>query len=326
MAILGCGGMAADHAQRYAVHPDVEIVGLCDVSPKGLDAFIELNLKGYEPRPQTFTDATQMYAETRPDAVTIVTPHTLHYDHAIQALNAGCHILMEKPMVTDSEQAHALAAAASASGKLFLIGYNTPCTAAINYIRETIRSGALGKLELVSGWLSQEWKRVSTGTWRQDAALSGGGAMYDTGAHLFNTLVWTVEQPVEVVHAFIDNLDAPVDINGTANLRFANGVLATLAIGGNCPPSGSYLTYMFDGGRIDCNGWFGNWIKVYKGKEELTELHLDDSQAPVENFVDAILGRAEPRTSVLNGVIQSEIMDAIYESARTGQVARPVKR
>jgi predicted dehydrogenase len=259
--------------------------------------------------------------------VTIVTPHTMHYDHAVQALEAGCHILMEKPMVTESGQAHDLAAKVKASGKVFVIGYNTPCTPAIDYVRRTIRSGELGKLELVSGWLAQNWKKMTVGMWRQKPELSGGGQMYDSGAHIFNTLVWTVEQPVAAVHAFGDNQETAVDINGTANIRFANGVLATLTISGNCASNGADMAFLFEDGKIECDGWGGGWVKAWKGNDEITDLKLDTTlKSPGDNFIDAILGRAEPRTSPENGIVQSEIMDAIYESAATGQVAKPKSR
>jgi predicted dehydrogenase len=324
MAILGCGGMAGGHAWHFAAHPDVDIVALCDVSENVVNGFIERNLKDYAPKPQIFTDAAQMYAEAKPDAVTIVTPHTMHFEHAMQALDAGCHILMEKPMVTESAQAHALAKRVAEVGKIFVIGYNTPCTPVFAYIRDAIRSEKFGKLELVSGWLSQDWRRLTIGTWRQKPELSGGGQMYDSGAHIFNSLVWTVEQPVEAVQAFVDNMDTPVDINGIANIRFQNGVIANITISGNCPVDGSKMVYLFDNGRIECDGWSGKWIKAWKGKEEITDIALDTaSSTPGDNFIDAILGRAEARTSPINGINQSEIMDAIYESARTGQVAKP---
>lgn len=318
--------MAGGHARRLAGHDDAELVALCDVSEEVLNGFVERNLGGYEPRPAFFTDSAQMYAQAKPDAVVIVTPHTLHFGHAMQALEAGCHVLMEKPMVTDSGQAHELAKKVEETGKVFVIGYNTPCTPIMAYIREVVRNGELGQLELVSGWLSQGWMKATTGTWRQNPALSGGGQMYDSGAHIFNSLVWTVEQPIDAVQAFIDNKDTPVDINGTANIRFANGVLATITISGNCPANGSKLTYLFDDGRIEVDGWSASWIKVWKGNEEI-EVGLDSSTTkPVDNFIDAILGRAQPRTAPINGINQSELMDAIYESARTGQVAKPVKR
>ena len=68
----------------------------------------------------------------------------------------------------------------------------------------------------------------------------------------------------------------------------------------------------------------GSWIKVYKGAQEIKYPQITgEQQTPNDNFIDAILGRAEPRTSAENGIIQSQLMDAIYESARTGQPASP---
>ncbi|MFN3653379.1 MAG: Gfo/Idh/MocA family protein [Armatimonadota bacterium] len=327
VAILGCGGMAGVHARRFKDNPDARIVALSDVSKECLNAFVEENLADYEPKPALFTDAAQMYAEAKPDAVVIVTPHTLHYDHGVQALEAGCHVLMEKPMVTDSDQAYKLAEKVKETGKIFVIGYNTPCTPAFRYLREVVRTKELGKLELVSGWLAQNWMRATAGTWRQQPELSGGGQMYDSGAHLFNSLVWTVEQPVSEVQAFVDNHGMPVDINGTANIRFADGTLATITISGNCPVNGIGMSLIFENGRVEVDGWSGTWIKVFRGGEGEIQPDLQGkAQTPNDNFIDAILGRAEPQTTPQNGINQSELMDAIYESARTGAIARPKSR
>lgn len=327
VAILGTGGMAGAHARRYKDNPDVRIVALCDVKEDIVKGFIERNLKDYRPKPKIYTDPAKMYEEAKPDAVSIVTPHTLHYKHGLQAIKAGCHVLMEKPMVTDADQAHKLAKAVAKAGKIFVVGYNTPCTPAFRYLRDLIRSGELGKLETVTGWQTQNWMKGTTGSWRQNPKLSGGGQMYDSGAHMFNSLVWSVEQPIDQVFAFVDNLGAPVDINGTVNIRFANGVLATMTIAGNCPASAAGMYYTFDGGRVDIDGWGGGWIKVWKGGQEVKDVQLSgETQSPNDNFIDAILGRAEPQTSPLNGVIQSELMDAIYQSAETGQAASPKSR
>ena len=165
------------------------------------------------------------------------------------------------------------------------------------------------------------------GSWRQDPSLSGVGQMYDSGAHLFNSLVWLVEQPIDTVFAFTDNIDTPVDINGTANIKFGNGVLATITIVGNCPSSSAGMYLSFDGGRVEVDGWSGQWIKVYdkSGQVKYPEIP-GKAETPNDNFINAILGRAEPQTSPVNGIIQSELMDAIYESAKTGQAAHPKKR
>jgi predicted dehydrogenase len=242
----------------------------------------------------------------------------------MQALSAGCHVLMEKPMVTESSQAHRLAAHVKETGKILTIGYNTPCTPTFRYLREVVRSKELGKLETVTGWLTQNWKRGTTGSWRQDPSLSGGGQMYDSGAHLFNSLVWTVEQPIAEVFAFIDKMGTPVDINGTANIRFADDTLAVITVVGNCASDGAGMYLSFENGRVEIDGWGGGWIKVFKAGKGQIEPELEGKpETPNDNFINAILGRAKPQTSPINGVQQSELMDAIYDSGRTGQPARP---
>lgn len=323
MAILGCGGMAGAHANRFKNHPDVELVACCDVSTQVVDGFIAKHLGELKAKPRVFTDPAAMYREAKPDAVTIVTPHTMHYDHGVQAMEAGCHVLMEKPMVTNAEQAHALAAKAAATKRIVVVGYNSPCTPEMQFTRETIRNGSLGKLELVSGWLSQDWMKATAGSWRQKPELSGGGQAYDSGAHLLNSVCWSVESDIALVFACLDNHGTPVDINSAITIRFTNGVLGNIVVGGNCRSSGCNLTYCFENGRIDVDGWGGNWIKVYNPEQVKYPVIPGKAQSPNDNFVDAILGRAQPCTSPRNGIVQSELMDAIYESARTGQPAKP---
>ncbi len=325
IAILGTGGMGGTHAERLRQNPDVELAALCDVSTEILEKFIaRLKLGDGGSRPRLFTDPAAMFREARLDAVAIITPHTLHFDHAMLAADAGLHVLMEKPMVTSAEQAHALAARFQATGKIFTIGYNTPCTPEFDWLRTAIRNRTFGRLELVSGYLSQDWMRLTTGSWRQNPKLSGGGQAYDSGAHLLNSLCWTVESDIAEVFAFLDNHGTPVDINAAINLRFTSGVLASIVVSGNCPADGAAMHFMFENGRVDIDGWSGEWIHVWDraGKVKYPVIP-GRRQTPDDNFVDAILGRAAPRTSLQNGIVQSELMDAIYASARTGLPAKP---
>jgi predicted dehydrogenase len=270
-----------------------------------------------------FTDPATMFREADLDAVAIVTPHTLHFDHAMLAADAGLHVFMEKPMVTASAQAHALANRFKATGKIFTIGYNTPCTPEFDWLRSAIRLKTFGRLELVSGYLAQGWMQITAGTWRQNPKLSGGGQAYDSGAHILNSLCWSVESDIAEVFALVDDHGTPVDINSSINLRFANGVLASIVVSGNCPANGASMHFMFEHGRVDIDGWCGEWMHVWEGGTKVSPVLPGRRQTPDENFVDAILGRAESRTSLQNGIVQSELMDAIYESARTGRPARP---
>lgn len=326
VALLGCGRMMGRHAARLLSNPDAEIVGLCDVSESVTSSFASEHFKGAGPAPAQFTEPADMLAALTPDAVFISTPHTQHFRHGMMALEAGCHVFMEKPMVTSLEDAYAIEDAAKRAGKVFVIGYNTPCSPQFNYVRNTVRDRSLGRLELVTGFLSQNWMKGTSGSWRQDPALSGGGQAYDSGAHLFNSLCWSVEKDVSEVFAFVDNHGTPVDINSVTSIRFSDGTLANITVSGNSPGSGTFMVFIFENGRIEIDGWNGSWIRVFNGNEQVDNPPIPaalGASSPDDNFVDAVFGRAEAKTGPRNGVIHAQLMDAIYESQRTGMPARP---
>lgn len=328
LAMIGCGGNSSGHARRMNGNPDVQIVGGCDVNTDIVDAYIDRNLPDLKPRPKAYDDLDKMLAEVKADAVLISTPHTLHFEQGMKSLDAGCHVFMEKPMVTDAGDAYKITEKVEETGKVFVIGYNTACSANFYYLREQIRSGALGKLELVIGYITQNWLRATAGAWRQVPELSGGGQAYDSGAHLLNSLCWSVESSVGEVFAFIDNCGAKVDINSSINVRFESGVFASIVVSGNCPsPGGTHMAFIFDDGRVEIDGWGGGWMRVFKGNAAVESPEVPDvGSTPDDNFIDAIMGRAEQRTTARMGIIQSELMDAIYKSARTGQPAKPKSR
>ncbi|MDE0026386.1 MAG: Gfo/Idh/MocA family oxidoreductase [Spirochaetaceae bacterium] len=326
IGILGCGRMSRNHAKRILEHPDAELVALCDVDTGLIERWVEENLLeplAGSPAPPAYADAAAMYREAALDAVVISTPHTAHFEHGKQAIAAGCHVFMEKPMVTDTAQARELERLVAASGRILVVGYNTPSTPAFRYLREVVRAGTLGKLELVDGFLSQGWRASTTGTWRQDPALSGGGQAYDSGSHLLNSVVWTVESSPERVFAFMDNQGTPVDINSVLAVRFANGVMASITVSGNCAAAGAGLVFIFENGRVEIDGWTGSWIRVYGADGEIEPELPGGAAAPIVSFIDAVLGRAEPASSPRNGVIYSELMDAVYASAASGAPASP---
>lgn len=329
IAFLGCGGFMGVHANRIKQIPDARLVALCDVTAEQVERFIQKNLADLPERPAVFTSAREMYQTARPDAVFIATPHTLHFEHGMEALDHGCHVYMEKPMVTRLDHAYQLAERVRQAGKVFVVGYNSPCSAEFAYLRNLIRQKELGRLELVTGFLVQGWMKGTVGKWRQDPALSGGGQAYDSGAHLLNSLCWSVEQDVEEVFAYVDNHGTPVDINSLFVIKFAGGTRAAITVGGNCPADVGVLHFIFENGRVEIDAWQGSWINVFKGRERVKYPPITPDMghaSPTHNFVEAILGKTEARTGPRNGIIQSQLMDAIYESARTGAPARPQRR
>jgi len=324
VGILGCGMMSGAHARRWKASDKVEIVALCDCDEAKIKSLLDRRLDDYSPIPTFYTDAADMYAKANLDAVAIVTPHSLHYEQAVQALDAGCNVVLEKPMVTRTDNACKLAEKVEQSGKVLVVCYNTSFTPPFVYLRDTIRNKTLGNLEMVNGYLSQGWKKATEGSWRQKLNVSGGGQAFDSGCHLMNSLCWSVESRVAEVFAVMDNQGTEVDINSCITARFENGVIASVAISGNCPDDGCHMVFIFDGGRVEIDGWEGKWIRVHVPGQEVTEPELPaGSDNPNDNLVEAILGREEPRVTAQNGIIQCELMEAVYESAKTGQPARP---
>ena len=327
LAIIGCGGNSGAHARRLRDREEVDIVACCDISDEIVGRYIDNHLNEHGHSPASYTDLSKLLAQTGPDAVMISTPHTLHFEQAMAALEAGCHVLVEKPMVTSLDHAYQLSDKVEETGKILTIGYNTPCTPEFNHLRKMIRNGDLGRLEMVTGYITQNWMSFTGGTWRQEPSLAGGGQAYDSGAHLLNSLCWSVESDVSEVFAYLDNHGTKVDVNSVINVRFVNGVLAAIAVSGNCANTSSYAAFIFEGGRVEIDGWSGRWIRIYDGNGLQKYPHIiGQPQTPDDNFIDAILGRAEPRTTPRNGIVQSQLMDCIYESARTGKPAKPNTR
>lgn len=325
IAFQGCGRYMKNHADRILKIADTQLVALCDVTTEQVEKFIQTNLSNLAEKPVVFTDAKLMYEQAKPDAVFIATPHTLHFEHACEALDAGCHVYLEKPMVTNLNQAYELAQKVEQTNRILVVGYNSPCSPEFAFLQSVIASGELGKLEVISGHIAQNWMNLTIGLWRQKPELSGGGMAYDTGAHLLNSLCWSVQSDVDTVFAMVDNHDTPVDINSVFVIKFTNGVMASIAVAGNSNANAGSLSFMFEHGRIDIDGWAGSWLRMYKDEVEIKYPPITDDmghQSPTHNFIDCIQGKAQPRTSARNGIIQSQLMDAIYESARTGLPAK----
>jgi predicted dehydrogenase len=323
IGVVGSGGIIAKHIGHLADRTDARIVALCDVNPEMIQArqeafFEDRQVNGY-------ATPEEMYANEQLDAVIITTPHTLHYGQAVQALEAGCHVFLEKPMTTSSKDAIQLAAKAEEREKVVAVGYNTASKPTFQYLREQIRNQTWGSLEMVSGFLSQNWMTLTTGLWRQDPALSGGGQAYDSGAHILNSLLWSVESEPETVFAFTDNKSCAVDINSVMSIRFANGVLGNITISGNCAADGRHMAFIFEKALVEIDGWGGDWIKVHaNGKAEEPEIDIHEV-FPINNFVEAVQGKAQVAASTKNGINHSLLMDGIYASAQSGLPVHPAE-
>jgi predicted dehydrogenase len=323
-ALVGCGGMANWHAQELKKIPEVSVVALCDTRPEQTKAFREkyfADAKEFADYDLLLSQATEL----KVDAVVLVTPHTTHYSQAKAALLAGLNVLVEKPMVTSSEHAYDLWATQVKAGRQLGITFQAPYTAEYQYIKEMRDLGRLGKPQIIQGWLAQGWMKGTTNTWRQDPSLSGGGQMYDSGAHVLNAIMWIMNEPVVEVSCIYDNLGCPVDINGVALMRFESGALGSIAIGGNSPGWNVRVSLQTDRCQV-ITGPHGGFLEI-SGDPALKYPHVPTDATPWaftphHNFVQSLLGKQALQTSPRHGVLLSALMDAIYESGRTRQTVK----
>ena len=144
IAIVGTGGIAHSHMHAYLKQPDVEIVAGCDIVPgKAEEFFAEFGMKV-----KCYTDLDEMLADKtlELDAVSVCTYNRQHAPCAIKALNAGLHVLLEKPFTVTTEEAIETMRVEKASGKVLSIGIQPRCDDNMIMVRDILRSGVLGKI------------------------------------------------------------------------------------------------------------------------------------------------------------------------------------
>ena len=225
---IGIGGLGYLQAKTYAELSNVEIVCAADVSPDARELFSEeFHAPAYEQvRSMLFEHAEDL------DAVSIATPHTLHHEQAMLALEHDLHVLVEKPMVTDVGHAVDLVGTADAHDLVLQVGYQRHFHPAFKELRRVIESQRIGELHSVNCHLGQNWIDSHQGTWRVDPSLSGGGQLYDSGSHLLDALLWTTGATPTTVAAQIE-FDSPrIDVNSALALKLErDGRTITTSVG-----------------------------------------------------------------------------------------------
>lgn len=328
VAIIGCGGNMAGHVKRLVEEYGAEatIVALVDTSAASIDRLIERHpAVAAAPR---FSSHTDMLRDVQPDAVEISTPHTLHYEQIMAALEAGAHVLTEKPMVCEVGHALNVIRRSRELGKVLLVSYQRHYQPLFRYIKGQIDAGELGDVQYVTGLQNQDWYRGTQGAWRSRLALSGGGQLNDSGSHLLDIILWTTGLAVASVHCFQEDFAGEVDINTAISLRFRNGAMGTLSIIGHAPGgmweditiygSKGSIYYRTAGVRGEALRFQQRW---FDRPEALTEPPLPPAADPDRNFIDAIKSGATVESPPIGGLRVIELTEAAWRSARTGQVA-----
>lgn len=231
IGIIGVGGISTGHIQGFRALKGVDVVALADVSSERINHMIKLiNDKSWKPK--SYKNHQTMLAKAELDAVVISTPHTLHYQQCLDALDANCHLFLEKPMVTTVAHARDVIKRAKKAKRALLVNYQRHYSPLYLLAKKLIDKGELGELTGTTGYLAQAYL-PHCHTWRGDPELCGpAGQFNDSGSHLVAAMLWCSGlKPVEVF-CYGTNGPARVNLSTAASILFNTGCLGTLSING----------------------------------------------------------------------------------------------
>jgi predicted dehydrogenase len=190
IAFIGTGGVLTHYMPPLRKVAGVEVVAAADLGEWGLSRARDEFLI-----PHTFTDYRQMLREVPAiQAVCVCTPNKLHAEHTIAALEAGKHVLVEKPMAMNAGEARRMVDAARRAGKQLIVGFQHRFEPRSKYLRDQIASGGFGKILYVK---AQALRRRGIPSWGQFGRkdLQGGGPLMDIGVHVLETAHYLIGSP-----------------------------------------------------------------------------------------------------------------------------------
>jgi len=349
-AIIGTGGISNVHMSGYKAREDVEIAAVCDIDLPKARAYADKYGIAQE---HVYENYNEMLAKENIDCVSVTTWNAAHAPATIAALDAGKHVICEKPMALNGQLARDMAAAAKRNNRVLMIGFVRRYGNDARVVRDFIQSGAVGDIYYAKA--SYLRRHGFPGGWFGDKEYSGGGPLIDLGVHVIDLSRYLMgnPKPVSVYGATFHKLgNRPylkdvqkewkatsadprfkftVEDLATAMVRFDNGAILTvecsfdLNIKKGCGDITLFGTK--SGVTVSPEVSFiseqaGYMVDVSPaGSSSLSFEGLFENE--ISHFVDCVIAAKagtpiECRSPAEDGVILMDILDAVYKSAETG--------
>ncbi|MCT1904435.1 Gfo/Idh/MocA family protein [Oceanobacillus sojae] len=330
MGLISAGGIAENrHIPAYqSLSEDVEITAVHDVNLVRAKEIAEK----YE-IPYVFEDYLELFEHV--DAVTICTPNKFHGAIAVAALNQGVHVLCEKPMAINADEAKRMAEAAEKNNRILLIGYHYRFMEAVALAKESMQE--VGEPIVTRAQALRQRKVPGWGVFI-NKELQGGGSLIDWGCHLLDTALWLVypSKPVEVNAQVYQRLSKQpnqvndwgsydheaidVDDHVSAYIRFDNQstLLFECSWAANIKEDQTHISISGDKGGLSVFPYEVYQPKYGKMMETHTEIIEDRHQAGIsqaKNFIGACLGKESLKSNPEEALRVTKVIDAIYESS-----------
>lgn len=333
VAVIGCGSIAKHrHLIEYNNNPHVEIVAVCDIN----EARVKETAEKYHAKAYTSYEA--LLESENIDAVSVCLPNYLHAPVSIAALNAGAHVLCEKPMATSREEAEQMIEAAKRNNKKLMIGHNQRFVSSHQKARKLIEQGEVGKIYSFRTSFGhggpEGWSADGADSWffKKDQAFIG--AMGDLGVHKADLLRYLLGEEFVEVGAFVEmnakeNID--VDDNATLILKTTSGIVGTLAASWAYTAKEDNSTILYGENatlRLEDDPEYSLIVQYNNG--EVVKYELDGIQSnedggqttsyTIDHFVESILHDTNPLIDGEEGKKSLQVILGALESVETKRI------
>lgn len=327
VAMIGAGGMARGHVRNILKQQDTtEVIVVNDPSDEMYAEMCKVFTDAGLTPPPNEKNLAKLLADYagKIDVGFIVTPHAFHYEQAKACLEAGLDVLLEKPMVVTAEEAESLIETRDRTGKLLVIAFNGSLSYQVRTAADLIASGEVGEIQNIVAYVWEDWSEHYNGHWKQQPEISGGGFMFDTGAHMLNTVSHLAGQDFVEVAAWLDNRGKPVDILGCVMGRLEGGALVTMNSCGNSIHACASEIRVFTTGAIIRTGIWGEFLDIQReGEKTLQPVSVPASLGAYEQFHAVRSGKMKNPSPPEIGLRMAKLWDAIRASA--AQNGAPVR-
>jgi predicted dehydrogenase len=322
-AITGAGFISKIHAKALQTMPNAELESVVERFSKTAQPFmVQFGVKNH------YKTVNELLQKDPIDALIIATPNSLHAPQAIAALNAGVHVMVEKPMAMNAREAHLMVEASQSSGALLMVAHCWRFDPEVIWLRKQVDAGRFGKLIRTKGYgVHVNW---GPSGWFTQKKWAGGGAIADMGVHAIDTARFLLGDPIpESVYARIGTYykNIAVDDTGIILINWQGGVQSYIEAGWWQPhadgPEAATQIY----GNQGFGQLFPTYLQDQSGKEDPGFTNPRKEHAPqslydqqLSYFIQCITTHTPPTPGGLEGWINMRIVDAAYKSSKTGKV------
>ncbi len=328
IALIGTGYIADYHVRGLLEQPGVKITGVAAATASSVKKFAEK----YKIKGVLTTDVSLLAKRDDIDAAVISTPNKYHAPYALEFMSHGKDVFLEKPMAMNAREGEEILKTAEKTGRLVMTGHMWRFDEEVNYMKEAVASGVLGRIVTTRGYgIHVNW---GPGGWFTQKELAGGGALIDMGVHAIDTVRYILGDPLpRTVYARIGTYFGDYDVDDTAVLLITwdNGTVSVIESGWWQPHAGGPEAATRLSGTKAYGSVFPTFLEKKDAPREEYKLsgppkqeHCDQRiyTRQMEHFISCVRTRRQPSPGVREGQVIMEIVDAAYLSARKNEVIR----